>query len=171
MNFSGIGHRRGPRIGAPVRGGRHRDAARARPVSLAPIPVLIAALGWNHRSGLVAASSAASPSRWPVAASGIGFALGWALPAWWLSYLALLGRPGKTASSNGIRSGACSPGSPAPPRSPLIGRRASRRAATTRPSSRTPAQAFEAFVAPSSAPAGEAPPMPSRGASSIVVGA
>ncbi len=62
---------------------------------LAPIPVLIVSLGWNHRSGLVAAvvgGLAIAVFLSPL--SGLGFALITALPAWWLSYLALLGRPG-----------------------------------------------------------------------------
>ncbi|WP_201833975.1 DUF2232 domain-containing protein [Microvirga zambiensis] len=62
---------------------------------LAPIPVLIVSLGWDHRSGLVAGivgGLAIALILSPL--SGIGFALITALPAWWLSYLALLGRPG-----------------------------------------------------------------------------
>jgi uncharacterized membrane protein len=62
---------------------------------LAPIPVLIVSLGWDHRSGLVAAlvgGLAIALILSPL--SGLGFALITALPAWWLSYLALLGRPG-----------------------------------------------------------------------------
>ncbi len=62
---------------------------------LAPLPVLIVALGWDHRAGLVASvvgalalALAASPLR------GLAFALATALPAWWLAYLALLGRTG-----------------------------------------------------------------------------
>jgi hypothetical protein len=62
---------------------------------LAPVPVLIAALGWNHKSGLVAtlvgglaiALFTGSPL------GGLGFAVITGLPAWWLAYLALLGRP------------------------------------------------------------------------------
>jgi hypothetical protein len=62
---------------------------------LAPVPVLIAALGWNHKSGLVAtlvgglaiALFTGSPL------GGLGFAVVTGLPAWWLAYLALLGRP------------------------------------------------------------------------------
>lgn len=62
---------------------------------LAPLPVLIAGLGWSHASGLIAAG---------VAAVGLGiafgsmlfvvFLIGVGLPAWWLGYLALLARPG-----------------------------------------------------------------------------
>jgi Predicted membrane protein (DUF2232) len=61
---------------------------------LAPLPILIAALGWSHVSGLVAAI---------VASVCLGlvfgplfffaFLLGIAAPAWWLGYLALLARP------------------------------------------------------------------------------
>ncbi|KMO40089.1 membrane protein [Methylobacterium variabile] len=69
---------------------------------LAPLPILIVAMGWSHRTGLVAAAAgtlalalAASPLR------GLSFLISTALPAWWLGYLALLGRPksaGDTAS-------------------------------------------------------------------------
>jgi Predicted membrane protein (DUF2232) len=62
---------------------------------IAPMPTFIAALGWNHRAGLVAAIAggiAMALALNPTA--GAAFALGWALPAWWLGYLALLGRPG-----------------------------------------------------------------------------
>ncbi len=60
---------------------------------IAPLPIFIAALGWNHRSGLVASLAggiAMALALNPTA--GLVFALGWALPAWWLAYLALLGR-------------------------------------------------------------------------------
>lgn len=61
---------------------------------LAPLPIVIASLGWNHRAGLVATGAGAL-------AIGLGFqpkaalvfVLGTALPAWWFSYLALLARP------------------------------------------------------------------------------
>jgi hypothetical protein len=61
---------------------------------LAPLPILIAALGWSHLAGLVATFTAAA---------GLGatlglyffsaFLIGVGLPAWWLGYLALLARP------------------------------------------------------------------------------
>jgi hypothetical protein len=61
---------------------------------LAPLPILIAALGWSHWAGLVASLTAAA---------GLGatlglyffsaFLIGVGLPAWWLGYLALLARP------------------------------------------------------------------------------
>ncbi|MBM6582071.1 DUF2232 domain-containing protein [Microvirga sp. BT689] len=62
---------------------------------LAPIPVLIVSLGWDHRSGLVAAVVGGLAIAFILSPlSGLGFAVITALPAWWLSYLALLGRPG-----------------------------------------------------------------------------
>ncbi len=63
---------------------------------LAPIPVLIVSLGWNHRSGLVAAIVGGLAIGFFVSPlSGLGFAVVTALPAWWLAYLALLGRPAR----------------------------------------------------------------------------
>lgn len=62
---------------------------------LAPLPILIIALGWNHRSGLVATLvgglAIAFFTRSPL--SAVGFMAITGLPAWWLAYLALLGRP------------------------------------------------------------------------------
>jgi AcrR family transcriptional regulator len=68
---------------------------------LAPLPILIAGLGWSHWAGLVATFTAAL---------GLGavlgfyfftaFVIGVGLPAWWLGYLALLARP-VSASGNG----------------------------------------------------------------------
>jgi Predicted membrane protein (DUF2232) len=61
---------------------------------IAPIPIFIAALGWNHRCGLIAAGAGALAVGLALTtAGGVAFALGWGLPAWWLAYLALLGRP------------------------------------------------------------------------------
>ncbi|MCB8820963.1 DUF2232 domain-containing protein [Microvirga rosea] len=61
---------------------------------LSPIPVLIVSLGWNHRSGLVAALVGGLAIGLGISPlSGLGFAVVTALPAWWLAYLALLGRP------------------------------------------------------------------------------
>jgi hypothetical protein len=61
---------------------------------LAPLPILIAAIGWSHWAALIAAM---------VASAGLAivfgpllflaFLLGVGLPAWWLGYLALLARP------------------------------------------------------------------------------
>jgi len=76
---------------------------------LAPLPILIAALGWSHVAGLIAAASATAAI---MALSGTFFI---AVPviafgAWWLGYLALLARPATNggARSNGIRpAGSC----------------------------------------------------------------
>ena len=61
---------------------------------LAPLPIMIAALGWSHWAGLIAAIVAASalaavltPLFFVTFLAGVG------LPAWWLAYLSLLGRP------------------------------------------------------------------------------
>jgi hypothetical protein len=58
---------------------------------LSPLPILLAALGWTHWTGLIAAL---------VASAGLAFAFGdyfflvsIGLPAWWLGYLAMLARP------------------------------------------------------------------------------
>src|ERR1700733_12795989 len=68
---------------------------------LAPLPIMIAALGWSHWAGLVAAVTAAGLLG--LAFGGVFFAAflaGVAMPAWWLGYLALLGRP--TANGGGL---------------------------------------------------------------------
>jgi hypothetical protein len=63
---------------------------------VAPLPIFIAALGWNHRSGLIAALAGGGAMALALnPTAGIAFTLGWALPAWWLAYLSLLGRPGE----------------------------------------------------------------------------
>jgi hypothetical protein len=59
---------------------------------LAPLPIVIAALGWGHLSGLIAAVTATAAI---AVLSGVFFL---AVPviafgAWWLGYLALLARP------------------------------------------------------------------------------
>ena len=62
---------------------------------LAPLPILIAAMGWSHWAALIAAVVAAAGL---AAVFGglffIAFLVGVGLPAWWLGYLALLARPG-----------------------------------------------------------------------------
>lgn len=61
---------------------------------LSPLPILIAALGWNYVAGLVALlSGAASLALVFGFYFSIAFVLGVGLPAWWLGYLALLARP------------------------------------------------------------------------------
>jgi hypothetical protein len=66
---------------------------------LAPLPIMIAALGFSQWAGLIAALGAAS-----VLGAMLGFRffadflVGAGLPAWWLSYLALLARPEPSGS-------------------------------------------------------------------------
>src|SRR5215470_2745714 len=68
---------------------------------LAPLPILIVALGWNHWLGLIAGVSAAV---FLGALLGLyfftAFLIGIALPAWWLAYLSLLARPVGTNGSS-----------------------------------------------------------------------
>jgi hypothetical protein len=67
---------------------------------LAPLPILIAAIGWSHWAALIAAIVAAVALG---AAFGFYlcavFLIGIGLPAWWLGYLALLARPAPTAAN------------------------------------------------------------------------
>jgi len=68
---------------------------------LAPLPILIAAMGWSHGAALIAAIVASAGL---AAVFGglffIAFMIGVGLPAWWLGYLALLARP--TAAPGGL---------------------------------------------------------------------
>lgn len=60
---------------------------------LAPLPILIAAIGWSHWAALVAAVTAAILLALFLAPFFfIAFLIGIGLPAWWLGYLALLAR-------------------------------------------------------------------------------
>ena len=67
---------------------------------LTPLPILIAALGWSHLSGLVAAVVAATAL---AGAFGqlffLAFFVAIGLPAWWLGYLAMLARPAGNAGA------------------------------------------------------------------------
>jgi hypothetical protein len=69
---------------------------------LAPLPLMMAALGWGPLSATIGGISAATGLG---AIFGlpycIAFVLTVALPAWWLGHLALLGRP----VANGVPSG------------------------------------------------------------------
>lgn len=61
--------------------------------SAAPLPIFIASLGWNHRSGLFATAAGALAVAVALAPTGgIAFAFIIGLPAWWIAYLALLAR-------------------------------------------------------------------------------
>ena len=70
---------------------------------LAPLPLMIAALGWSHLAGVIAAVVA---SVCLAAAFGawffLGFLVGVGLPACWLAYLALLARPVGAVSPDGL---------------------------------------------------------------------
>lgn len=68
---------------------------------LAPLPILIAALGWSHWAGLIAAALATAVV---AILSGFFFI---AVPviafgAWWLGYLALLGRPATNGGGSAL---------------------------------------------------------------------
>ncbi len=68
--------------------------------SAAPLPIFIAALGWNHRAGLFAVGAGAIAVAIALSLpAGIAFALIIALPAWWIAYLALLARTDGTAAT------------------------------------------------------------------------
>jgi hypothetical protein len=79
---------------------------------LAPLPLMVAALGWGPLSatigGIAAASGLGAIFGLPYC---VAFVLTVALPAWWLGHLALLGRPVTTGTSAG--NGAAPPVAPA----------------------------------------------------------
>lgn len=61
--------------------------------SASPLPIFIAALGWNHRAGLVATVAGALAVAVALSlTASLAFAIIIALPAWWIAYLALLAR-------------------------------------------------------------------------------
>ena len=69
---------------------------------LAPLPILIVGLGWSHRAALAAVVSGALALALFIAPSlGLAFAAYLAIPAWWLAYLALLGRPKADGTAEG----------------------------------------------------------------------
>ena len=69
---------------------------------LAPLPIMIAGLGWSHWAALIAALTGAL-------ALGLvfgtvfffAFLAGAGIPAWWLGYLAMLARPAAGGTTNG----------------------------------------------------------------------
>src|SRR3954447_21931982 len=69
---------------------------------LAPLPLMVAGLGWGPLSATIGGISAAIGL---AAIFGLPYCLAFvltvALPAWWLGHLALLGRPVATAASAG----------------------------------------------------------------------
>jgi len=75
--------------------------------SIAPLPILIAAIGWSHWAGLIAAGVGAAALA--LALSGVlflPFLIGVGLPAWWLGYLSLLARPAPARSATSALPGA-----------------------------------------------------------------
>jgi len=58
--------------------------------ALTPLPIMIAALGWNHWTGFIGAVFASTVL---ALAFGNYFPIVFGLSAWWLSYLTLLARP------------------------------------------------------------------------------
>jgi len=70
-------------------------------LNLAPLPLLVIALGWGPLSATIACAAAS----FALAAifgipRGVGYVIGTALPCWWLGHLVLLGRP-VVSSGNG----------------------------------------------------------------------
>jgi len=67
---------------------------------LSPLPIMIAALGWNHRAGL---TGAIVGSACLIVALGgyffLAFLIAIGLPAWWLGYLTLLARGHRAGDS------------------------------------------------------------------------
>ncbi len=61
---------------------------------LAPLPILITALGWSHWAGLIGAIAAAAGLALVFGSVFFfAFLLSAGLPAWWLGYLAMMARP------------------------------------------------------------------------------
>jgi hypothetical protein len=59
----------------------------------APLPILIAAIGWSHRAGFVAALVAGASIAFVLSPrAGIVFTFGVGLPSWWFAYLLMLAR-------------------------------------------------------------------------------
>ena len=69
---------------------------------LAPLPVMIAGLGWSHWAALIAAFTGAIALA--LVFGGyffFAFLAGAGLPAWWLGYLMMLARPAGAGAGNG----------------------------------------------------------------------
>ena len=61
--------------------------------NFAQLPIMVAAIGWSHLAGLSAVLIAAAGLAFALGGSiAFAFLIGIGLPAWWISYLALLGR-------------------------------------------------------------------------------
>jgi hypothetical protein len=69
---------------------------------LAPLPILIAGLGWTHWAALIAAATGALALGVVFGAVFLfAFLAGACIPAWWLGYLAMLARSGAPNTTNG----------------------------------------------------------------------
>jgi hypothetical protein len=65
---------------------------------VAPLPILIAALGWSHWIAVFAALGAAATLAGVFGSVFfLGYMAGTGIPAWWLGYLAMLARPPATS--------------------------------------------------------------------------
>jgi hypothetical protein len=70
---------------------------------LAPLPILIAALGWSHWAALLAAAAAAIGLAAVFGAVFFfAFLAGAGVPAWWLGYLTMLARPATGGATAGL---------------------------------------------------------------------
>lgn len=76
-------------------------AASGSPLALAllyvaPLPILLAAVGWRHTAGLVATAVGSTLIGVTIGPkTALYFIIAVGLPSWWLAYLALLARPGE----------------------------------------------------------------------------
>jgi hypothetical protein len=79
-------------------------AASGSPLALAllyvaPLPVLLAGIGWRHHAGIVGAVFGGLALTFIIGPkTGLYFAVAVGLPAWWLAYLALLARQNEDGS-------------------------------------------------------------------------
>jgi hypothetical protein len=70
---------------------------------LAPLPILIVALGWSSVAGIVASISAAAMLGAALGfPTSLGFLLGVGAPASWLGYLSLLARPAHNGAASNL---------------------------------------------------------------------
>ncbi len=69
---------------------------------LAPLPMMIAALGWSHWSAVIGAVTGALVLSLVFGSVFfVGFLASAGLPAWWLGYLTMLARPAPTGGNGG----------------------------------------------------------------------
>src|SRR5689334_20198493 len=68
---------------------------------VAPLPIMIAALGWSHWAAMIAALGAATTLATVFGGMFfLAFMIGTGIPAWWLGYLTMLARPGANVGAN-----------------------------------------------------------------------